>query len=282
MPDDVAAPAKQDQPTESYYRELLAARGMPVFSGGAPDDGEEVDGKAPDANDGPPGDQPADGAEGSFTESYDPNSVPEEVRPQLEAAYKQLQSDYSRKRGEESATVQEAQELRQFVEAMQDPATRDAILEREFGYQFEDEGGDQQEYLDPEDEIRARLEQVEGSLTQQQEQQMLAQQTAEETENVAEGIEALEKTWGEDFEFSPKALKVISTYAQNHGPNAIPEVGEILKEMLSSENQKWIESKKSPRRISQGTTASKTVIPKDRDERLEMAVEAMEEAQASG
>ena len=234
--------------------------------------------EAPNTEDQPSGEQE------SFTDAYDPNSVPEEARPALEAAYKQLQADYTRKRQEESGTVQEAQELREFAEAMQDPATRDRILEQEFGYQFEDNGEWEDEYVDPEEELKARIDQLEGHLTQQQQAELAAAQEEETTEFVAEEIEALEKSQGDGFEFSPKELAFISTYAHTHPqPNGAPDVkgaGAALTEMLDQRKQQWVESKKSPRRISQGSPASKTVEPKDRGERMEMALEAMEEAEA--
>lgn len=222
-------------------------------------------------------DQPS-GQEDSFTESYNPNAVSEEARPQLEAAYKQLQADYTRKTQEVAGTVQEAQELREFAEAMQDPATRDRILEEQFGYQFEDEAPE--EYLDPEDELRARLDQVEGSLTQQQQEYAQEQQSAQAMDEIAEGIESLEKSWGDGYEFKGKTLKAIQAYAEVHGPEAIPEVGEAMREIAEESKQNWIKSKSSPRRISQGTPAKKTAEPQDRGERMELAFEAMEEAEA--
>lgn len=238
-----------------------------------------VEADQPTTPEAPAGDQPS-GEQDSFTESYDPNSVPEEARPQLEAAYKQLQADYTRKRQEEAGAVQEAQELREFAEAMQDPATRDAILEQQFGYEFDD--GEPEEYLDPEDELRARLEQVEGSLTQQQQEYAQEQQSAQAMDEIAEGIEALENSWGDGYEFKGKTLKAIQAYAEVHGPDAIPEIGEAMREIAEENKQNWIKSKSSPRRTSQGTAAQKTVEPKDRGERMEMALEAMEEAEASG
>ncbi len=249
MPDAPAPAEEQDQPTTP---------------------------EAPEAEDQPSGE------EDSFTESYNPNAVSEEARPQLEAAYKQLQADYTRKTQEVAGTVQEAQELREFAEAMQDPATRDRILEEQFGYQFEDEG--EEEFLDPEEELRNRVEQLEGHLTQQQQAELASQQENEVTEYVAEEIEALEKSQGKDFEFSPEELAFISTYAHTHpAQNGAPDVrgaNDALNKILDQRKQGWIESKKSPRRISQGTAAQKTVEPKDRGERMELALEAMEEAEA--
>lgn len=225
-------------------------------------------------------DQSTGSQEESFTDAFKPADLPEELRPTYEEAYRRLQSDYSKKTGDIAQERQEAQELREFAEAMQDPATRDAILEQQFGYQFED--GGEEEFLDPEEELRARLEAVEGTLTAQQQEFVQEQQTSQALDRVAEGIAELEKSWGDGFEFEGKTLKAVQAYAEVHGPEAIPEIGEAMREIAESQKQNWIDSKKSPRRISQGTPASKTVEPKDRGERMEMALEAMEDAEASG
>lgn len=225
-------------------------------------------------------------AQESFTD-FDPSQIPEDARPQVEALQKEWQANYTKTRQAETQQIaterQEAQELREFAEAMQDPATRDAILEQQFGYQFEDEGAGE-EYLDPEEELAARVEQLEGHLTQQQQAQLVDQQENEITEYVAEEIEGLEKSQGKDFEFSPEELAFISTYAHTHpAQNGAPDVrgaNDALNKILDQRKQGWIDSKKSGRRISQGTAATKTVEPKDRGERMEMALEAMEEAES--
>jgi hypothetical protein len=225
-------------------------------------------------------------AQESFTD-FDPSQIPEEARPHVEALQKEWQANYTKTRQAETQQIaqerQEAQELRAFAEAMQDPATREAILQQQYGYQFEDEGAEE-EYLDPEEELRAEVEGLKGYLTQQQQAELASQQENEVTEYVAEEIEALEKSQGKDFEFSPEELAFISTYAHTHpSPNGAPDVrgaNDALNKILDQRKQGWIESKKSPRRISQGTPASKTAEPQDRGERMELALEAMEEAEA--
>jgi uncharacterized protein YciU (UPF0263 family) len=224
-------------------------------------------------------------AQESFTDFDPAKDIPEDAgKDWFEQKYNELRSGFTQKTQGLAQERQEAQELREFAEAMQDPATRDAILEQQFGYQFEDEG--EEEFLDPEDELRNRVEQLEGHLTQQQQAELASQQENEVTEYVAEEIEALEKSQGKDFEFSPEELAFISTYAHTHpAQNGAPDVrgaNDALNKILDQRKQGWIESKKSPRRISQGTAAQKTVEPKDRGERMELALEAMEDSEASG
>lgn len=245
----------------------------------APAPAEEQD--QPTTPEAPETDQSTDGQE-SFTD-FDPTTIPEDAdREWLTKRYGELQSGWTQKTQGIAQERQEAAELREFAEAMQDPATRDAILEQQFGYQFEDEG--EEEFLDPEDELRNRVEQLEGHLTQQQQADLASQQENEITEYVAEEIEGLEKSQGKDFEFSPEELAFISTYAHTHpAQNGAPDVrgaNDALNKILDQRKQGWIDSKKSGRRISQGTAATKTVEPKDRGERMELALEAMEEAES--
>jgi len=223
-------------------------------------------------------DQSTGSQEESFTD-FDPTTIPEDAdREWLAKRYNELQSGWTQKTQGIAQERQEAAELREFAEAMQDPAVRDQILEQQFGYQFEDD--QEPEYLDPEEELRARIEQVEGALTQRDQEGLMAQQSAQEIDEIAGGIEALEQSWGDGFEFKGKALKAVQAYAETHGPQAIPEIGEAMREIAEQNRERWIQSKKSPRRISQGSAASKVAEPKDRGERMELALEAMEEAEA--
>jgi hypothetical protein len=243
----------------------------------------EDSGQAPESTEAPDTGQATEAQE-SFTDFNPANDIPEDAdREWFENQYHELRKGFTQKTQGIAQERQEAQELREFAEAMQDPATRDAILEQQFGYQFEDEGAEE-EYLDPEEELAARVEQLEGHLTQQQQAELASQQENQVTEYVAEEIEALEKSQGKDFEFSPEELAFISTYAHTHpSPNGAPDVrgaNDALNKILDQRKQGWIESKKSPRRISQGTAASKTAEPQDRGERMELALEAMEEAEA--
>lgn len=280
MSNDALAPVSQDKP-EDYFRSLLAARGMPVFAGGSPeaDEGGEETSETTEA----PETGQAEETQESFTD-FDPEQVPEEARPYVEGLQKEWQSNYSKKRAAETQEIaqerQEAQEYREFLTAIQnDPAARDAWLQQEFGYEFDD--GEPEEFLDPEDELRARLEAVEGNLTQQQQAFVQEQQTAEAMDQIAEGIESLEKTWGDGFEFKGKTLKAVQAYAEVHGPQAIPEIGEAMRELAEENRENWIKSKKSGRRISQGAPARKAIDPTNQEERFKLYDEIAEEAAPS-
>lgn len=245
MPDDTTAPEDSGQPVESTE---------------APEEGQ------------------ANEAQESFTDFDPATDIPEDAdKAWFENQYNELRKGFTQKTQGIAQERQEAQEYRDFITAIQnDPAARDAWLQQEFGYEFDD--GEPEEFLDPEDELRARLENVEGALTHQQQEEVQAQQSAQATDEIAEGIESLEKSFGDGFEFEPKTLKAISSYAEVHGPQAIPEIGETFKGFVDE----WIASKKGgPRRISQGSPARKAIDPTNQEERFKLYDEIAEEAAPS-
>lgn len=77
---------------------------------------------------GAPGTDGSAQKETSFTDAFDPSTLPEEARGAYEDAYKRLQADYTRKRQEESATVKEAESATQLISALNNPETRDDAL----------------------------------------------------------------------------------------------------------------------------------------------------------
>jgi len=237
-------------------------------------------GQAVETDDAPDTGQATEAQE-SFTDFDPAKDIPEDAdREWFENQYNELRKGWTQKVQGVAQERQEAQEYRDFLTAIQnDPAARDVWLQQEFGYEFED--GEPEEYLDPEDELRARLEAVEGNLTQQQQEFVQEQQSVEAMDQIAEGIESLEKSWGDGFEFKGKTLKAIQAYAEVHGPEAIPEIGEAMRELAEDNRENWIKSKKSGRRISQGAPARKAIDPTNQEERFKLYDEIAEEAAPS-
>jgi len=240
----------------------------------------EKQGQAIETDDAPDTGQATEAQE-SFTDFDPAKDIPEDAdKAWFENQYNELRKGFTQKTQEIAQERQEAQEYRDFLTAIQnDPAARDAWLQQEFGYEFED--GEPEEFLDPEDELRARLEAVEGNLTQQQQEYAQEQQTAEAMDEIAEGIEALENSWGDGFEFKGKTLKAVQAYAEIHGPQAIPEIGEAMREIAEENRENWIASKKTGRRISQGNPAKKAFDPTNQEERFKFYDEVAEEASPS-
>lgn len=245
----------------------------------------EEQGQATESDDAPDTGQATEAQE-SFTDFDPAKDIPEDADKEwFENQYNELRKGFTQKTQGIAQERQEAQEYRDFLTEIQnDPAARDAWLQQEFGYEFEDEGAGE-EYLDPEEELAARVEQLEGHLTQQQQEELVSQQESQVTEYVAEEIEGLEKAQGKDFEFSPEELAFISTYAHTHPqPNGVPDVkgaNDALSNILDKRQEQWIASKKSGRRISQGSPAKKAFDPTNKEERMKFYDEVAEEAAPS-
>lgn len=263
---------------------LDVARRFDLRCDGAEEPSGEETGQAVESTEAPETGQATEAQE-SFTDFDPAKDIPEDAdKAWFENQYNELRKGFTQKTQGIAQERQEAQEYRDFITAIQnDPAARDAWLQQEFGYEFEDEGAE--EFLDPEDELRNRVEQLEGHLTQQQQSELASQQESEITEFVAEEIEGLEKAQGKDFEFSPQELAFISTYAHTHPqPNGAPDVkgaGQALTQMLDQRQEQWIASKKSGRRISQGSPAKKAFDPTNQEERFKFYDEVAEEASPS-
>jgi len=231
-------------------------------------------------------DQPVTTDEESFTDSYDPESVPEELRPQLELAYKQLQGDYTKKRQSDSATVKEAEQARQIVQGLQDPERAPEIL-RILGWDLDEEDEDTNDYeqdgpLDPNDRIDA----LEAQLTEreqlaQQQQQLAEAQQAEEAEDlyVAEQIDSLESSLKR--EFSQDEVNLLYLYADEYrdetGRPNVNAAHTVLDGIIASRQKEMLTPKASaPRQLSQGQPAARQLDHSTEEGRMK----AMEQAAA--
>lgn len=220
----------------------------------------------------------------SFTDFDPAKDIPEDAdRDWFENQYNELRKGWTQKVQGVAQERQEAQEYREFLTAIQnDPAARDAWLQQEFGYEFED---GEQEFLDPEEELRAEVEALKGHLSQQQEEQLASQQSNELVEYIDAELDALEKTQGKDFKFSDEEASFLTTYANTHPlPNGAPDVqgaAQALQQIVDKRQEQWIASKKSGRRISQGAPARKAIDPTNQEERFKLYDEIAEEAAPS-
>lgn len=224
---------------------------------------QSVDDEAPEA------DQPETSSEDSFTESFNPDELPEEAREGYEAAYKRLQADYTRKRQADSQRVRELEEaVTRLSQALpQDDDDED--------YDFDDD-----EYVDPEDRI-ARLEQV---LAAREEQERAAQIAELEEEYVANQIDDLETRLGR--EFSDQEAEILFNLATSDrfraedGEPGIEAAYELYEQIQKDAREKYVSSKKAPR-IPTGRAAEEQYnldTPEGRREYMAAALTAEESA----
>jgi len=194
----------------------------------------------------PEADQPEASSEDSFTESFNPDDLPEAAKEAYEAAYKRLQGDYTRKRQADSQRVRELEEaitrLSQAIPQDDDDADE---------YDFDDD-----EYADPDD----RLDRIEQLLAARQEQeQAQALQEAEE-EYVANQISDLEDRTGQEFnERETEILFNLATsdaFRAEDGEPGIEAAYELFEQIQKDAREKYVSSKQAPR-IPSGQAAEK-------------------------
>ena len=199
-------------------------------------DVDETPDESVDETEAPQEDQPST-SEDSFTESFNPDELPEEAREAYEGAYKRLQADYTRKRQADSQQVRELEEaIMRLSQAIPDQD------DEEDEFDFEDD-----EYIDPEDRI-ARLEQVISN----QQQQAQAEQLAElEEEYVANQLDDLESREG--IELSDEETEILFNLATSDrfraedGEPGIEEAYELMQTFQRNAREQYVSSKKAPK-----------------------------------
>lgn len=284
MADDVA-PAEQDKPTVDYEA-LLAERGWPPIKGGSPElDEEQGDGSA-DSPEAPDTGQ-AEGEE-SFTD-FDPSEIPEDAdRDWFEEKYKELRAGFTQKTQEFGETRREAEQLRQFRDAVANPQVAPAVLaqlgytEKQilemYGYQPEEEDDD--EFADPDQ----RIDRLEQTLAQREQADQAERYEEEVTDHIAGQIEQLEQKEGREFD--PEEHQLLDTYARAYAVNGVPDVEgahKLLSGILDSRQKQWLESKKTGRPPGGGKPGSRTVdLSKEtKEERMARMQQRAEEAASS-
>lgn len=234
----------------------------------------------PITSEAPETDQPTGGEE-SFTDSYNPNDVPEEARPALEAAYKQLQSAYTSKTQTLAQERQEAEQAQQIIDALANPQSQADVL-KHFGINLVDDSEDE-ELFAGEPDPNQRIDQLEQQLAGQQQEQQAIQASEQELVYIASEIEALEKD--QDEEFSAEEQQFLADIARaNPAQNGAPDVkkaAQLLSGLYDQRQKAWIESKKAPRRPANGTPASKAADLTNPEERRRVMAEAADAARAS-
>ncbi len=271
------------EPTWPSREEVAATDPLGLTAMAEEGEGEDQPGDAPDTGTEEGGDQPGGDEAEAFTDAYNPDELPDEVRPVYEAAYKRLQSDYTKKRQTDAEQVREAQAAQRIVEGLQDPQTAPAILQA-IGVPLgeEDDEFDLSEFeeTDPNERITA----LEQQLAQRDE--LSQQQAAVQAENqyVGEQIAALEDEL--DVEFTDDEIGLLYIYADEHRDEQnAPDVKaahKVLDNIATVAQQRLVKGKlKAPRRVGQGAAADRKVERKDPKQRLKAMEEAADAVRAS-
>jgi len=224
---DVEAPAEQDQPTPAPEQPEKEAQ---------PESQEE-----------------------SFTDSYNPDDLPEEAREAYTAAYKRLQADYTRKTQSVAEERQEAQQAQRIMQALGDPNQAPEVL-RALGYDLEDEEPDEDDYVDPDE----RIGRIEQALAEQQQNAQYAALVEAEEASIADQIEALEEQEGRQFDDQEIALLAQAAQA-NSGPNGpdVRSAHDVYSQAVAKRNEAYLQSKRAPKVPAGGPGEAKVDLNDD-------------------
>lgn len=244
-----------------------------------------------DALEAPETGQADGGEEESFIGSFNLDEIPDEARPQVEALQKEWQGKYTQTRQAEKQEIaeahREAEQLRQFRDALSNPQVAPAVLaqlgydERKildmYGYQAE-----QEEQEEP--DLYEQVARLEGKLTAREQAETQAQQAEAVTDFISGEIEKLEKK--EDREFDGEEHQLLDAYARAYAQNGVPNVEgayQLLSGIVDSRQKQWIESKKTSRPPGGGKPGSRTVdLSKESEEDFtDRVAAAVDQARAS-
>ena len=210
------------------------------------------------------------------------NGNPEELPDEVKPIYKNLQADYTRSKQSIAEERREAQQATEFWNAIrsQDPNAirqiadvygQETVLDA-LGYALEDDEPDPN--ADPVDELRQRLEGLEGQLTQKeqkaQEEALLSQIESDITKQFS------------GLDLDDKEQEIVTAHALTAGyvtPEGFPDVKKAYEDftgVLEGRQKKWVEGKRAPRTPVQGTAGSEKIDFSNEDARRALIASMLE------
>ena len=247
------------------------------------------------------------GSEEEFLGSFDLNNVPPEARPHVEALQREWQGQYTQRRQAESAEVaearREAEQSQALIEGLRDPATMPHYLQlmgidlsdpqtlELLGVQAPARGGgevdDELRQLleeDDEDELKARLDALEGE-RQTEKQEREAAEVEQALDDLADTeLERIEGEWGRELDDYEDAI-LRQRAAAPPGPDGLPDyesAAALLKSWLATREQSWAEQRSQPGRGAPGGRPGGKALDVNKDEdRAEIGLASAEAALAS-
>jgi hypothetical protein len=191
-----------------------------------------------------------------FTETFDPANLPEELRP----AYKQLQGAATRK-FQEAAALRQPDAVAEYLRTLA-PEVQEQVLER-IGIQLQgdEEFYEEDEFPDPDAEIRRELEELrewKQGMEQGQQDERLEDWLAEDIGNQISGLsDSTGRKFDEKESLAIGQIAFDRALASGQPPDVSAAYELIYGELLPAERKRWVDSKRSPQAPS-GSSASHT------------------------
>ena len=196
--------------------------------------------------------------------------APEQGTPEAGEETQAPEVDYEKRFNdlypELTKSQQEAAQYRRLVEAASDrnhPQHSEAL-----GILGLEVGEEDTEYLDEDEELKQRLEALEGKLSEKDEQARQDAFQQAEADFLDEKISELEKR--ENREFSDHEVQLlVSAATANRADDGEPQIGaafEILKNVLDTNREAYLKSKRTAQAPT-GASASQSIDMDDREQR---------------
>jgi len=256
---------------------------------------------------GEPGGGAEPGSEEEFLGSFDLDGVDPAARPAVEALQREWQGNYTQRRQADRAEVaearREAEQSQALIEGLRNPATMPHYLQL-MGIDLSDPqtlellgveapargGGEVDDELrqllegDDEDELKARLDALEGE-RQTEKQEREAQQVEDALDELADTeLERIEGEWGRELDEYEDAI-IRQRAEATPGPDGLPDyesAAALLKSWLASREQSWAEQRSQPGRGAPGGRPGGKALDVNKDEdRAEIGLASAEAALAS-
>jgi len=193
--------------------------------------------------------------------------------PDYESQYKELQSEFTRR-------SQELSEYRELVEALQNPEQQLEVLRR-LGIEAELEDNED-DFLDPQDELRNRLSTLESEREQERQQREASERLDQEVDHLGTQLTALEKKIGRSFTEEEVALygQVAANFRDENG---MPDANRAH-EFIEGVTQQRFEAYKNSKRVGQpqgGVPSTKGLDLSDPEARARYIAERVKASKAA-
>jgi hypothetical protein len=202
---------------------------------------------------------------------------PDETAVDWQKRYAELQPEYTRAT-QEAAELRRQQEMYELLLSSEDADTRREVAEQ-LGYQFDEPQPEPDLEADPYAVYDERLGKLEAALSQRQQEELDAQQTAQMRSVVDERLGRL----GMD----PEDQDWVLAYAINALPptqEGLPDVEQAHQVFTAREDarqKRWAQTKRAPHIAPHGQAATEVPNLDDRQQRWEYMARRMEENEPS-
>jgi hypothetical protein len=179
-----------------------------------------------------------------------------------------------------------SQEASQLQQQLSDPEYQRQLM-AQWGYEVEEDAQPDQEWVDPTDELREKLAELEQWKNERTEAEQALARFESDAEHIGLGLQEFEKTIGRELD--PEEVRLLGDAAFNRrGDDGKPDIASVIETMSGirvRDQQHWEESRKRPRAPhvppggQQGTSAPNLDDRQARRDHMAEQLAAMESQQ---